>query len=121
MTYTMFELNLRTRGQLLEIYNAHAEKPLLGFKDHATAVARTAAVLGLEEPVRPSAKNADPATIAARAAKWGFGTNVEAYLGSVAAQAEYRKAKSAGDAEWTKVAHAKFRELNRNKKEKYCS
>lgn len=42
---TMQDLNTLTRAELLDIYNSHAEKPLKGFKDHATAVARTAAIL----------------------------------------------------------------------------
>lgn len=45
--YTMTDLVPMTRAELLAIHNAHAERPLASFKDHPTAVARTAAVLGL--------------------------------------------------------------------------
>lgn len=46
----MQDLNSLNRAQLLELYNQHATKPLKGFKDHATAVARTAAILAGEMP-----------------------------------------------------------------------
>lgn len=70
-------------------------------------------------PVRKAAKNADASTIAARAAKWGFGCNVTAYLESVRLQGLSRKMKSANDPNWA-IVHAEFREINRNKKEKYA-
>lgn len=66
---------------------------------------------------------AEPATTTvdqARAAKWGFGSNVEAYRESVRLQAEMRKAKASGDAERYAKAHAAFREANRGKKQKYA-
>lgn len=46
----MQDLNSLNRAQLLELYNQHATKPLKGFKDHATAVARTTAILAGEMP-----------------------------------------------------------------------
>ena len=47
--YSHAELVAMTRADLLAIYNQYADRPLASFKDHPTAVARTAAVLGLAE------------------------------------------------------------------------
>lgn len=47
--YSHAELVTMTRADLLAIYNEYSDRPLASFKDHPTAVARTAAVLGLED------------------------------------------------------------------------
>lgn len=85
-------------------------------KDYGVEVAVTETVAAVAKATVDVA-----AVIAARAAKWGFGGNVEAYNRSREAQSKMRKAKSLGDEEAAKHWHGIFRELNRNKKAKYAS
>lgn len=94
----MQDLNALTRAELLDIYNQHATKPLKGFKDHATAVARTTAILAGDTNAEDEAE-----TIA--------GDEPEANLSSEKATRN-RSADSASwsDAEWE--ARAKKRGWN---------
>lgn len=118
----MQDLNSLTRAQLLDLHNTKARelglRELASFKDHASAVARTADILAQSDE-EAQEREAQPATVrtyhdndAARAAHRGF-PSPESYR-------KYRDAKNAmkrceregdmdGAANWRAVANAEKR------------
>lgn len=96
--YSLAELESFTRADLLAVYNQFADRPLKSFKDHATAVKRTAILLGVldadedaqeeaEEPVEQVAAThaeapaeSEPAAILAASAEDDIGPMCSALM-----------------------------------------